>query len=314
MAASLVAEAADPPGNVDAVKNIPGLVAFWTFGEKEGKERKSIAGGNEHSLREAVNPIARAEGGSYSGYSAVFDGKGYLHVPHAELKDLDIHGKEAQVSMFVLLKLDHLDRGMTVAGIWSEGKGRGDDTGTRQYSLLLNMPAYGGPKQLVPHISSEGGVTRRADGSAFPWCADYAANVTPVPTGEWVTLAFTYDSEYIRAYYNGALEERELDPEKDRRNDRYFTQEGPNGGPRHMNPYYHGKGIFQYDPVKHAESKPDGGSDFTVGACYAVKRVGNPLYGRVAGLAVFDRALSDDEIKTLHESAKLKALNREKGE
>lgn len=58
--------------------------------------------------------------------------------------------------------------------MWSEGKGANADTGTRQYALLMNMPTYGGPNKLVPHLSAEGGVTRRADGSAFPWCADYA--------------------------------------------------------------------------------------------------------------------------------------------
>jgi hypothetical protein len=58
--------------------------------------------------------------------------------------------------------------------MWSEGKGADDDPGTRQYALQMNMPAYGGPNKLVPHNCSEGGVTRRADGSAFPWCCDYA--------------------------------------------------------------------------------------------------------------------------------------------
>ena len=58
--------------------------------------------------------------------------------------------------------------------MWSEGQGANDHRGTRQSALLMNMPTYGGVRQaLSPHISS--GVTRRADGSAFPWCADYAA-------------------------------------------------------------------------------------------------------------------------------------------
>ena len=67
----------------------------------------------------------------------------------------------------------------------------------------MNMPTYGGNRQLTPHISSEGGVTMRADGTKFPWCADYAATKLEVPEEQWCTLAFTYDSKFIRAYING---------------------------------------------------------------------------------------------------------------
>jgi hypothetical protein len=175
--------------------------------------------------------------------------------------------------------------------------------------MLMNMPTYGGPNQLVPHISAEGGVTRRADGSAFPWCADYAATRKEVPQEKWCTLGFTFDGKYIRAYINGELDKRELDPVKDKRNDPYFTMEGPDGGDRGMNPYYHGRGIFKYDPEKHAESKPDGGSDFTVGARYAVGSfLKEATIGRFGGLAVFDRALTDEEMQTLHESAGIEGL------
>jgi hypothetical protein len=152
-------------------------------------------------------------------------------------------------------------------------------------------------------------VTRRADGSAFPWCADYAASRSEIPVGQWVTLAFTYDSQFIRAYVNGVLEERPLRSQADRREDPYFTKEGPEGGDRGMNPYYHGRGIFCYDPVKHTQSKPGGGADFTVGARYAVGDfLGEALRGRLGGLAVFDRALSDDELRRLHESAHVAEL------
>lgn len=105
------------------------------------------------------------------------------------------------------------------------------------------------------------------------------------------------------------LDERPLDPIKDKRTDRYFTKEGPDGKDRGMNPYYHGRGIFRYDPAIHAKSKPGGGSDFTVGARYAVgKMLGEATIGRFAGLAVFGRALSDHEMKWLHESARIESL------
>jgi hypothetical protein len=76
-----------------------------------------------------------------------------------------------------------------------------------------------------------------------------------------------------------------------------------------MNPYYHGRGIFQYIPELHARTKPGGGADFTVGARYAVGSMLNEaLLGRIGGLAVFDRALTDDQMRRLHESAGLDRL------
>ena len=35
------------------------------------------------------------------------------------------------------------------------------------------------------------------------------------------------------------------------RNDPYFLTEGPDGSDRGMNPYYHGRGIFRFDPKRH---------------------------------------------------------------
>ncbi len=294
---------------IKTVTNTKGLVAFWTFDEDTGQPRKSIGTDELYPLQEVGGPIRRVEGGPFSGYSADLNGKQYFKIPYAETGKLNISGPDAQVSMFAAVRIVNLRQSRTIAGMWSEGKGSKDDTGTRQYALLMNMPTYGGPNKLVPHISSEGGVTRRADGSPFPWCCDYAVSGSVVPTEEWCTLGFTYDGKYIRAYINGQLDELKLDPKKHRRTDRYFTNEGPDGGDRGMNPYYHGRGIFQYDPVKHADTKISG-SDFTVGARYAVGSfLREATIGKFGGLAVFDRALTDAEMKTLHEAANLDALD-----
>lgn len=301
--------AAEPTGNADIVRAMPGLVAFWSFGEAAGEPRRSTGTKHPHPLAEVGGPIARVAGGPFSGYAAELNGRQYFRIPYAETRDLNIAGPRAQVSMFAVVRIVDLRQSRTIAGMWSEGKGANDDTGTRQYALLMNMPTYGGPRQLTPHISSEGGVTRRADGSAFPWCADYAATRSEVPEETWCTLGFTYDGRYIRAYLNGEFEPRPLDPVKDRRTDRYFTHEGPNGGDRGMNPYYHGRGIFAYDPAKHAATKPNGGSDFTVGARMAVgSMLREATIGRFGGLAVFNRALSDAEMKRLHEAANVEAM------
>jgi hypothetical protein len=304
--------AGEPTGQPDVVKKMPGLVAFWTFGEQPGETRKSTGTEEDHPLEEVGGPIPRADVGPFSGYSAELNGRQYFRIPYAETGDLNICGPEAQVSMFAVVRIIDLNQSRTIAGMWSEGKGANDDSGTRQYALLMNMPTYGGPRQVVPHISSEGGVTRRADGSAFPWCADYAASRSQVPEETWCTLGFTYDSEYIRAYLNGVCEQRPLNPARDKRADRYFTQEGPGGADRGMNPYYHGRGIFCYDPEKHAETKPDGGSDFTVGARYAVGSfTREATKGRFGGLAVYNRALTEEQMMELHKAAGVEKLNAE---
>ncbi len=306
---AIAATAAQPAGDRGIVESTPGLVAFWTFGEEAGLARISTGTREKHPLAEIGGPIARVEGGPFSGYSAELNGKQYFKIPYAETGDLNISGTNAQVSLFAVVRIVNLKQSRTIAGMWSEGKGANDDTGTRQYALLMNMPTYGGPRQLTPHISSEGGVTRRADGSAFPWCADYAATKREVPEEQWCSLGFTYDGQYIRAYINGVLDVRPLDPVKDRRTDGYFTKEGPGGRDRGMNPYYHGRGIFRYDPAKHSITKPGGGADFTVGARYAVgQMLGEATIGHFGGLAVFNRALTDAQMKSLHHAAKIESL------
>jgi hypothetical protein len=300
--------AADPTGNTSVVVETPNLIAFWTFGEPGGQPRDSITTGAKYPLQEVGGPIARVDGGPYSGYSAYFDGSQYMKLPYEKTGRLNINGPDAQVSMFAVVRISNLKKSRTIAGMWCEGKGANDDSGTRQYALLMNMPAYGGRNQLVPHISSEGGVTRRSDGTPFPWCCDYAASVSEVPVDRWCSLGFTYDAKYIRAYVDGRFEPRPLDPVKDRRNDPYFLSEGPKGRDRGMNPYYHGRGIFRYDPAKHAATKMPP-SDFTVAARFAVGSITRrATIGRFGGLAVFDRALTDAEMKALHESANINGL------
>ncbi len=301
--------AGEVTGKPEVVTKMPGLVAFWTFGEDAGQRRLSQGTMDKFPLAEVGGPIRRIEGGSFSGYSAEFNGRQYLKIPYAETGDLNISGPNAQVSMFAVVRIVDLNRSRTIAGMWSEGQGADDDSGTRQYSLLMNMPMYGGPRRLTPHISSEGGVTRRADGSAFPWCVDYAATASEVPEERWVTLGFTYDSRTIRAYIDGRLDAWNGDTGCTKRLDPYFTSEGPGGGGRGMNPYFHGRGIFAYDPVKHAATKPMGGSDFTVASRFALgNEFPEATTGRFAGLAVFNRALSDAEMQALHDSANLAAL------
>lgn len=295
-------------GDSAVIEHTAGLVAFWTFGEAAGQPRVSQGTKEKLALQEVNGPIARVAGGPFSGHAAELNGKQYFQIPYAETGGLNISGPDAQVSMFAVVRIVNLKQSRTIAGMWSEGRGANDDSGTRQYALLMNMPTYGGPNKLVPHISSEGGVTRRADGSAFPWCADYAVTAHEVPVEQWCTLGFTYDSRFLRAYIDGRLDELKLDPEKHHRTDPYFTKEGPDGGDRGMNPYYHGRGIFRYDAAQRAKARIRP-SDFTVGSRMAVgSMTGEATIGRFGGLAVFNRALTGAEMMKLHEAAKIGSL------
>jgi hypothetical protein len=80
-------------------------------------------------------------------------------------------------------------------------------------------------------------------------------------------MAMTYDGRASRVYVDGRLDAMQ-----------------------HYNPFPYAEGIF------------DGGADgadFTVGAVHRGGAWGNFFAGHLGGLAVFDRALSDMEMRTL---------------
>jgi len=287
------------------ITQIANNVAFWDFSEPENQAR--IDKKQQFALQEVGvgGSIKRVESPFLSGYAAEFNGKGksVLKVPRALLGDLDINGRTAQFTIFSLIKIADFKKTFFIAGIWDEGNGPHDDSGTRQYGLFLNMAGTPAVKRVAAHVSSEGGVTRRADGSGFPWCLDYAVNQHELAQNEWLSVTFSYDSDYVRVYINGQLDSRAGETNRDN----YFLYGGPNNTNRGMNPYYHGRGIFKYDPVLHALTKPRGGSDFTVGGNYALSHpIHHAFTGAMAGLLVFNRALSADEIANLHHLTQIK--------
>jgi len=113
---------------IASVVETPGLVAFWTFGESEDQPRVSTGTKNQHTLTEVNGPVKRVDGGPFSGFSAEFNGEQYFRIPHGDLKDLNISGPKAEVSMFAVVWIADAEKSRTIAGIWSEGKGAGDVT------------------------------------------------------------------------------------------------------------------------------------------------------------------------------------------
>jgi hypothetical protein len=252
---------------ITATKN---LVAFWDFSEKEGQTRMA-KGNGIFPLAESGSKVPRTNDGPLSGYSALFNGTNYLTIPFNRTGKLNITSNRVTVMAWV--KWSGEQTGF-VGGMWNEHQ----DGGKRQYGLFVSLPYYNGKYQVCGHISKTGKPT-----PPFPYSMDYSASKQLVPANTWCCIAFTYDGNQIKSYLNGIFEAR--DPEL------IDHTKGFEGYP---------KGIIQ---TKNPYFFPDGlgnnGSDFTVGAVLLKSGMGNYFKGQIGGLAIFDRALNDKEIRDL---------------
>ncbi|RYC70543.1 LamG domain-containing protein [Spirosoma sordidisoli] len=254
---------------LNATKN---LVALWDFNEPEGQPRKAL-GQAAFALTEQNGTLPRLPEGPLSGYSTRFGNKAYLSLPHTETGKLNIHGKKQGVTVLAWVKWTGEQTGF-VGGMWNEYQ----NGGKRQYGLFVSLPYYNGRNQVCGHISRTGKPT-----PPFPYSIDYSASKQEVPANEWVCVAFTYDGNEIRSYLNGVFEQRA--PELIN-NTKGFAGY-PDGLTQSKNPYAYPDGMG------------NNGSDFTVGAVLLKSGMGNFFKGQIGGLAVFDRALSERELKQL---------------
>ncbi len=260
-------------GLVATIRSTPGLVALWDFKEKEGHARKAHGMG-KFPLKEVNGSLPRIDEGILSGYSAQFSGKCYLLLPHAKTGALNIHGPEQGVTVIAWVKWSGEQTGF-VGGMWNEYL----DGGKRQYGLFVSLPYYNGANQVCGHISLTGKPT-----PPFPYSIDYSASKQTVEKQQWQCIAFSYDGKQIKSYLNGKFEPRE--PELINHTKGF---EGyPEGLTQTKNPYYFPAGMG------------NNGSDFTVGAVLLKAGMGNFFKGQIAGLAVFNRALTEKEMNLLH--------------
>lgn len=256
--------------NIDKIKAMKGFVALWDFKEPEGQDRKAMGKG-DFPLKETNGNIQRINEGPLSGYSVVFGGSSFLSLSNAQTGALNIYGFKQGVTVVAWLKWTGEQTGF-VGGMWNEYQ----DGGKRQYGLFVSLPHYNGKNQVCGHISHTGKPT-----PPFPYSSDYSASKQQVPANEWVCVAFTYDGKNIKSYFNGIFEKRE--PELI--NNTKGFEGYPEGLIQSKNPYYfpHGMG--------------NNGSDFTVGAVLLKRGMGNFFKGQIGGLAVFDRALTEKQMK-----------------
>jgi hypothetical protein len=248
------------------------LVALWDFKEPEGQARKAIGRG-EFPLIEQDGTLPRISEGPLSGYSTHFGNKAYLSLSNSAVGQLNINGKKQGVTVIAWVKWTGEQTGF-VGGMWNEYK----DGGKRQYGLFLSLPHYNGKNQVCGHISQTGKPT-----APFPYSIDYSASKQDAPSNQWICIAFSYDGKFIKSYLNGIFERRA--PELINHTNGF---EGyPDGLVQSKNPYFYPDGIG------------NNGSDFTVGAVLLKTGMGNFFRGEIGGLAVFDRALTDRELKNI---------------
>lgn len=267
------AQSNHPRPNVELIRSLEsskGLVALWKFDEKPGKPRKAtgIAG---FPLKESNGKIDRINEGPLSGYSIKMDGNSWLSLPNSGTGELNIYGSTGRVTVIAWIKWTGEQTGF-IGGMWNEYQ----DGGKRQYGLFVSLPHYNGRDQVCGHISKTGKPT-----PPFPYSIDYSASKQIVPANKWCCVAFSYDGEFIRSYLNGTFEARE--PELI--NNTKGFEGYPDGLIQSKNPYLFPEGMG------------NNGSDFTVGAVLLKTGMGNYFKGMIGGLAVFNRALTDNELR-----------------
>lgn len=252
------------PASADTVLKMKGLVAFWDFQEAAGQPR--VAKGSEpYSLQEMKGPIQRTDDGVFGPWSVDIKRGQWLMIPRAQVGALDIHGKDAKVTVVAWVKRQAKDSWQAIAGVWDETRKK------RQYCLFLNAPRgtkademkrYPLANRIHGHVSAIGGPTPGDD-----FCITYSSGATEIPMKKWVCLVMQYTGKESRVYVNGKLDVLE-----------------------------------QYNPFPYPDGLYDGGkegADFTVGAVHRGGTWGNFFGGQLGGLAVYDRALTDAELKRL---------------
>lgn len=256
----------------ETITETKNFIALWSFDELPGQAR-TASGKDKFPLLEENGIIERMDEGPVSGYSIILDGSNYLSLSNSKTGELNIYGKQNEVTVMAWIKWTGEQTGF-VGGMWNEYQ----DGGKRQYGLFVSLPHYNGADQVCGHISKTGKPT-----PPFPYSIDYSASKQKVNPNEWQVVAFTYNGMYIKSFLNGKFKSRKPEMIKHTKGFEGF----PEGLVQQKNPYY-----FPY-------GMGNNGSDFTVGAVLLKSGMGNFFKGQIGGLAVFNRALNKKELKKI---------------
>lgn len=170
---------------------IPNLLCYWDFGSKEpfvakGRHQYRLLKGNG-------DPRITAQADNGIKYLQIRE-REYLNIPRHLCPGLNLHGKDAAVTVIAWVKREtkSFDQCEAIAGVWNESFKK------RQYCLFLNIKLHASANQVCGHISGVGGPT-----PGEKYCIDVSIGKTPLPFGEWHYVGFSYDSRQIRSYLDG---------------------------------------------------------------------------------------------------------------
>lgn len=237
---------------------VPDLVSYWDFHEAAGEDRVA-RGPAAYRLREMGGPIERVAGGPFGRHAVRIKAKQWLRIPRGEFAALDFHGPEARLTVVAWVKREAKSPWQAVAGVWNETLGQ------RQYCLFLNASTRSDARTMTRqacrdlvhgHVSDIGTATA---GQKF--CITYSSSPQLLPAGEWQMVAMSYDGQESRVFVGG----------------RFVAEEG-------QNPFPLPRGLFH------------GQADFTVGAVHRGGTMGNFFDGTMGGLAIYARALKEEEM------------------
>lgn len=254
-----------PSASSAADPTVPRPAALWDFTRPD--DLLAERSGTGLTLKPGLGPEPRWTSDPSTGGALRFPGQGsHLVLPASEATPLSMAGPNA-VSVMALVRRNDLGTGF-VAGLWQED----DRDPRRQYGLFLDLPTYGGAEQVIGHVSATGGPS-----PGLPYSRDYAATARMVRPHTWRVVGFTYDGALATAFLDGLADPRPR-----------FTEQGPPLGQSRTyakNPYSWPDGL-----------NPSTLSDFTVGAVQLTRGIGNCLRGDIARLAVWDRALTAEQV------------------
>lgn len=253
----------------------PELVCFWDFQNKTADGFIS-SGSQAYILKPQNGPITQDEDGVFGTSLKIRQGQ-WLLLPRENCPALNFHGKD-EVTIVAWIQRESDSNWQYIAGMWNERDAK------RQYALFTcaasqtnfeTMDRIPAKHQTHGYASDVGGAT-----PGKPFCFSYASGGTKLPKREWTMIAYTYDHQFLRVYVNGKLDIH----------------------PGH-NPFPWNKPIF---------NGGEDGADFTVARqClpnwphypHAEKPMLKQGFGgKLGGLAVYKRALSADELATMHEA------------
>lgn len=262
--------------------DLPGLICFWDFQEMGGESRQS-RGPHNYPLCEHHGKIIRVQDGVWGPYSAKIEPAQWLSIDRDECPALLIHGANAQYTILAWIKRDSERLWQYIAGAWNETDAK------RQYALFVNgsrktdcrtFTRTNADCQAHAYLSVEGGNTP----GNFA-CFSYATGATRLEENRWYFLAATYDQQSLKVYVDGKLDVLE-----------------------YCNPF-----VYSDKPIFDGGAR---GANFTVAQRAIPDWKGYPdtpyekqgFSGQMGGLAVYDRALSPQQIGKIHAAAEARRL------